>query len=108
MATTKGWFYRHRAMIGYLFLVLVSIVAIEVHHDQTINSVKSEARETCNALATVTENQRFVMETLTELIAAETEEENNLALAPRLAQIEFRLSRLPEFDCSSSLRRVEP
>lgn len=94
----RGW-RRHRALVGYLFIVLVVVAALQVHHSRTTRELRDSDRRTCLALAKVTDNQRFVLQTLVVVIARHTAVEPSPDLVSRLDILDRRMNGLPEYDC---------
>jgi len=102
----KSFFVRNKGVISYLVVVIAAVVAVDLHHTLTTNELRDNARMTCVALEEVTENQEFVMTTLTYIIARQSAIDPTPELLDRLGEIAARIQRLPKYDCRSDLRQV--
>lgn len=95
-----SWLRRHRAAFGYLALVLVVIFALEWHHQLTTEEIRDEAYISCRNSQLVTQNQRYVLQTLSLVILSEHREGNaHPDLLRRLEGLHRRIGSLPTFDC---------
>ena len=56
--------HKHRALIGYLFILAVVIGALQWHHVRTTADLEVAADRACLALEQATANQRRVLATL--------------------------------------------
>lgn len=86
----RHFWYRHRHLIGYLMIVVVAVVAVEIHHFKTTNEINRAADKSCHYAEIVSANQRLV---LTYLIRF------NRALGNRSADLVAARARVPHRFC---------
>lgn len=77
-------------MIGYLLIVVVAVVAVEIHHYQTTSEITRSAHKSCHDAEIVSANQRLV---LTYLIRF------NRTLGHNSKELEAARARVPRVFC---------
>lgn len=84
---------RHRSLFGYILIVLVAVIAIEVHHYQTNSDLEKSRDIACENAEVILTNQRVVLHTLLE---------QDLTLSARHEVIEA-LGRTPDEVCGTEI-----
>ena len=92
----KGWWRRHRALIGYFVLVAVSVGGALLYQSHTVHILKVHDEHSCVQRNKLASNQRFVFETLDLLLIRGLNDKEltpggALALQNRLATLEMKL-----------------
>lgn len=91
---------KHYSMIGYVLLVLIAVVAIELHHNETTGEIKDFNHKACTRSVLLAENQKVVLQTLQQLLKEEAEEhQDHPELKEQLDTILERLNQVPTFEC---------
>lgn len=70
----RTWVWKHRALFGYLFLLGVTLLALEWHHDVVTEDLNRRDAISCEQRQTLAANQRMVLATLVPLVHAELRE----------------------------------
>lgn len=68
------WLSKHRAVLGYLFLLAVVLIALELHHDSTTADLDKRDAISCAQRQQLASNQKLVLQNLVPLIHAELRE----------------------------------
>lgn len=96
----RHFWARRKGLIGYLFIVLVAVIAIELHHNTTTGDIQEANYESCIRSATLASNQVFVLVTLRELLHEEAEEHgSHPGITKQLDLVLERISQVPTFTC---------
>lgn len=96
MAPVKGWWYQHKALVGYLILVLVSVGGALLYQSHTVHILRVHDEHSCAQRNKLAANQRFVFETLELLLIRNLNQKDvtpggAFALQNRLATLEAKL-----------------
>lgn len=91
--------WKHRALLGYLGLVAVVLLALEIHHRASERTFTEQDRRSCEQRQVLARNQVFVLNMLTDTVRAELHSERDqipmpirIRLERQLAEAEQRLS----------------
>ena len=104
MAFLPGWWYAHKALVGYLVLVLISIGGALLYQQHTVHILNQHDRQSCAQRNRLARNQRFVYDTLELLLIRALDENSGKAggsevFSERLATLEARLDDVGPENC---------
>jgi len=101
IARTHRWLRRHRAAVGYVFLVAATALVLEWHHTVTTGEIADLQRRTCTRATVLADNQRRVLETLIAIVSMEQLDGEQVQghVREQLQELRDRLDSVPEFDC---------
>lgn len=92
----RRWWGKHHNLIGYILIVLVAVIAVEIHHVKTTRDIRRENRLSCERATIVAANQRIVLNTL--LIQAGAADAGS-KLRARLPKLQKALANVPDQLC---------
>jgi hypothetical protein len=86
----RKFFHQHRHLAGYLMIVAVAVLAVELHHWQTTSEINRASHEACHDAEIVSRNQRLVLSYLIDF---------NLALGNSVAELVAARAQVPQVFC---------
>jgi uncharacterized iron-regulated protein len=96
----SNFWKRHRALVGYLFLVAVAVVAAQLRQMSVNKRLDRIDQRSCEQRQVLARNQVFTLETLHEIMAGEVHEK---AIPLRIrTQLEDRLAHIQDLLAGSN------
>lgn len=81
----RAWFWKHRAVMGYLFLLAVVLLALEFHHNDTTGELNERDRISCEQRQRLATDQKLILSVLVPLTHAELREHDDIPEPERSA-----------------------
>lgn len=70
----RAFYHRHRALLGYLGIVVVAVVAVELHTVKIEHDLSTRDTRSCTQRGILAANQVFVLDTLRSVMLVDLHE----------------------------------